>query len=412
MSTSRNTPHATRPRAPIAAGATILLGTLLLGCTPVPEGGKGSNTGGGDPLLGGGGSSGGGGGGSTGTGIVGGGGGGSSGGGQGVANVRFCNGLLNDSGTAPVELSVGSVKMSAAPGKCASACATVPTGLVRAVLRRDGKELHGEELAFNADAHYGFLALLDAKTRAVSLVGGLLPNRVTCQAYSPFTGGTTSSGPKTFGKFCHELESGTKGIELELFIGDLSLKAWTGECSTNNMQLCPLIPGGDQNLRLVSGGRVLASKSVTLDPTREYLFGAEVDDSGAMPSIFVEELKEKSCVASGIAPDAPAGTPSNMKFCNALPSGTAEITTMDGVKFSAAAGQCAPAKGMSCSKVASGEVVLKVSVDGKDVGEADLEIIPGTDFVLRLFEQGPAKVKSFESRIVPRSTTCSAYEWK
>jgi hypothetical protein len=399
-------------RIPWAAGAVVLVSGLLAACTPVPPEGQegGDSTPGGNAA---------GNGGSSGSGTIGGGAGsgGSSGGisgsAGGIANVRFCNGLLNDPGSGIVELTIGNTKLSAVPGKCANTCGKVATGLVRAVLRRDGKQLHDEELAFQADEHYGFLALLDAKTRGVSLVGGHLDGG-ECQLYEPFSGGTSSSGPKTFGKFCHELEAASDEVELELFIGDFSLKAWTGGCSTNNMQLCPLIPAGNQTLKLVSGGRVIANRNVMLDPTREYLFFADLDDttstSPSMPTLSVEALDGRSCVAAGIAPPPPAGTPSLMKFCNALPSGRAEITTMDGVKFSAAAGQCAPAKGMTCSKVASGDVTMKVTIDGQDIGEAEIDIPPGADFVLRLFEDGLQK--QFEFKVVPRTMMCSAYEWK
>ncbi|HEY0714610.1 MAG TPA: hypothetical protein VGF45_18140, partial [Polyangia bacterium] len=212
------------------------------------------------------------------------------------------------------------------------------------------------------------------------------------------------------GKFCHELESNEDDLELELFVGDVSLKAWTGACSTNNMQLCPLIPAGNQTLKLVSGSRVIASRSVSLDPTREYLFFADVDDASMMPTLSAEVINDKTCVAAGIDPPPPLGTPAMMKFCNALPTGRVEITTMDGVKFSAAPGQCAPAKGSSCSKVASGSVTMNVAVDGKDIGEADIDIPPGANFVLRLFEE--ALQKKFESKIVPRMMMCSDYEWK
>jgi hypothetical protein len=411
----------------VALGAVTLMG--VAGCGGDPEsppsngsGNAGGNSGSGGNSAGAGGNRGGT-GGASGTNPDGGGAGGGSGGNTEAASVRFCNGVSGSAGPVVVEVQIGNNKAQAMTSACASGCLTVPAGTNRVTFRMNGAEVFAQDVTFEAGQHYGMIASVDSAQK-VGLGGGKLPAGQQCGGYNPF-GDTT--GGKPLGKFCHSLRvqtmMGGQGmpVDLELAVGNVLFKATSGGCSSPAQQMCIALPTGPVTATLTHDGQTIATSQLTFDPTKAYLLSANVD-GGGQPMITAQAVASATaCAALGGMSTMPMPMPmpnpdakATLKFCNRMTAsagapGVAEIVTQDGVRFMARPGQCAPAKGTACSKVAAGRNTVTLSIDGTEVGSAGGDFPADREVVLRLALSATGEPQ-FTLQSVPTGMVCADYE--
>lgn len=395
-----------------AALATVALGACGGDSTPQPPAGSGGGSG--NNAGGSGGSASGAGGGGTSSA------GGSGGGNNAQASVRFCNGVSSASGPVTVELRIGGTKVDAQSGACAPACVMVPAGNAQLSFHMNNAEVFKQDLTFEAGQHYGVIASIDNTTQKIGLGGGKLPAGQQCGSYNPF-----GSGGKTVGKFCHNLSRGMNSqeampVELDLAVGSVPFRATTGGCSSPAMQMCPALPSGKVTATLSYLGQMLATQELTLEAGKAYVFGATAD--GGLPTITATAVaSEMACASAGPAtgqpmpmpmPPAP-GAKATVKFCNRLTASAgapnvAELVSQDGVRFMARPGQCAPAKGMPCSKVNAGANTFTLALDGTDVASA-MGNLPDREVVISL-GLNAAGEPAFTLSSVPAGMMCADYE--
>ncbi|HEY0713257.1 MAG TPA: hypothetical protein VGF45_11330, partial [Polyangia bacterium] len=193
----------------------------------------------------------------------------------------------------------------------------------------------------------------------------------------------------------------------------------TGGCSSPAQQMCAALPAGMVTATLTHMGQTIATQALTLDATKGYLLNANVDGAG-QPTIVAQELASPvSCPAAmpmaGPPPTMPPpGSKATVKFCNRLPAntgapGVAEIVTEDGVRFMARPGQCAPARGMACSKVAAGPNSITLSLDGTEVGTASGNFPADREVIVRLGVTAAGEPQ-FTLTSVPAGMMCADYE--
>jgi hypothetical protein len=111
-----------------------------------------------------------------------------------VAAVKFCNqlmmvGAMGEPIPVTLDLVIGADKITAATGQCNTlegrACDLFRTGMVRASLQREGKELGAAMLNLEANRDYALLGQFDPTTMGPRLTAVSLPAGQSCAAYKP-----------------------------------------------------------------------------------------------------------------------------------------------------------------------------------------------------------------------------------
>ncbi|HEY0709042.1 MAG TPA: hypothetical protein VGG33_19695 [Polyangia bacterium] len=231
----------------------------------------------------------------------------------------------------------------------------------------------------------------------------------------------------TAAKFCHEMVDLDTGepIEIELVVGTTRFKTLGDGCVMPAAQACAALPVGKVTGRVFDRGVEAFRNELTLEAGKEYLFSFRIDEETGEGEIFALPLRPAlPCAAAKLTdmpPPAPvpfapppAGTMSDVKLCNGLAKpaaapGVLQVTSEKGLRLSARPGECVPAKGTACSKVAAGEDTLTLLLDGEEIGSADVRF-PANGGLVLVPRTVNAEEFLLQRVVVPADLTCAAYE--
>ena len=208
--------------------------------------------------------------------------------------------------------------------------------------------------------------------------------------------------------------------ELDLVIGDVHMKATTKGCSSPQGQMCQALPSGASTAELYLGDMLISSKMLTIDPTKQYLFGL-APAVGMEPDITITALPAgASCASTGSSGASGGGTPppppsqtTGVKFCNRLgaSAGVAELKVGANITLQANPGACAPMPGAACASAASGPTMVTLTLGGQEQGGGSITLPAGQDVVIMVLADA-AGDPTLDAMGIPSGMSCSMYEPK